>query len=106
MITPAGHKVLIKPQPVKETYKTNIEGFVIPVDEARELAATTIGEVIALGDTAYIKVDDGRPWVKKGDKVLYAKYAGAMVVDPDTDEQYVVVHDVDIVCIINKSKGD
>ena len=102
MIIPAGHKVLIKPTPVVTDYK--VEGtdikIVLPLDEERELAATTEGEVIALGETAYMKVDDGRPWVKPGDKVLYAKYAGAMAVDPVTKDKYVVVHDVDIVCII------
>lgn len=101
MIIPAGHKVLIKPKPV-ETKHGVIE---LVLDKDRELAATTEGEVIALGETAYMKVDDGRPWVKPGDKVLYAKYAGAMVIDPETQVDYVVVHDVDIVCII-KDKGE
>lgn len=96
MIIPAGHKVLIKPTPVV----TQVGSIVIVQDVAREAAATTDGEVIALGDTAYMKVDDGRQWVKPGDKVLYGKYAGVMVTDPDTNVQYVVVHDVDIVCII------
>lgn len=103
MIIPAGHKVLIKPRPVEKKHKGVIE---LVLDEQRELAATTEGEVIALGETAYMKVDDGRPWVKPGDKVLYAKYAGAMVIDPDTEEDYVVVHDVDIVCIIQENKGE
>lgn len=99
MLTPAGHKVLIKPRPV-EKQRGDI---ILVVDEAREFAATTEGEVIALGETAYMKVDDGRPWVKPGDYVLYGKYAGALAVDPDTDETYVVVHDVDIVCVIKKT---
>lgn len=103
MIIPAGHKVLIKPRPVETEYAGMIQ---LVLDKNRELAATTEGEVIALGETAYMKVDDGRAWVKPGDKVLYAKYAGAMVIDPDTKEDYVVVHDVDIVCIIQETKGD
>lgn len=96
MIIPAGHKVLIKPKPV-DKYHGAIE---LVVDEQREFAATTEGTVIALGETAYLKVDDGRPWVKPGDRVIFGKYAGAVAEDPDTKEQYVVVHDVDIVCII------
>lgn len=102
MIIPAGHKVLIRPKPV-EKYSGAIE---LIVNEDRELAATTEGEVIAIGETAYMKVDDGRAWVKPGDYVLYAKYAGALAVDPDTDVQYVVVHDVDIVCIIKRDQGE
>lgn len=100
MIIPAGHKVLIKPRPVEKK-----RGDIILVtDEQRELAATTDGEVIALGETAYLKVDDGRKWVKPGDKVLYGKYAGALAIDPDTQETFVVVHDIDIVCIILDTK--
>lgn len=102
MITPAGHKVMIKPKAV-EKYRGAIE---LVIDENRELAATTEGTVVGIGETAYMKVDDGRPWVKIGDNVLYAKYAGVLAVDPDTEEQYVVVHDVDIVCIITKTQGD
>jgi co-chaperonin GroES (HSP10) len=97
MIVPAGHKVLIRPRAVAEMSEG---GIVLVADKDRELHATTEGTVVALGDTAYLKVDDGRPWCQPGDKVLYAKYAGAMVKDPTTDEDFVVVHDVDIVCII------
>lgn len=104
MLTPAGHKVMIQPKAVEE--KT-ASGIVLVKNKQRELEATTEGTVVALGETAYLKVDDGRKWVKPGDRVLYGKYAGAMAVDPDTDETYVVVHDVDIVCIITEtSKGE
>lgn len=104
MIIPAGHKVLIRPRPVEKERS----GIILVHDEHRELAATIEGEVVALGETAYLKVDDGRPWVKPGDYVLYAKYAGALVIDPDTEENFVVVHDVDIVCRIirQETKGE
>lgn len=103
MIIPAGHKVLIQPIIDSEVTSSVIE---IVVDKDRELAATTMGIVVALGETAYLKVDDGRPWCAVGDRVLYAKYAGAMAEDPDTKVKYVVVHDVDIVCIIKETKGE
>jgi co-chaperonin GroES (HSP10) len=103
MIIPAGHKVLIEPKAVETR---TASGIVVMTDEQRELAATVEGVIVALGETAYLKVDDGRHWVKPGDRVLYAKYAGAMAVDPDTSKTYVVVHDVDIVCIIKETKGE
>jgi co-chaperonin GroES (HSP10) len=102
VIIPAGHKVLIRPKPVVK----NVGDIILVLDEARELAATTEGEVVAIGETAYLKVDDGRPWVKVGDQVLYGKYAGALAFDPETQAQYVVVHDVDIVCIVRETKGE
>jgi co-chaperonin GroES (HSP10) len=106
-IVPAGHKILVRPKPVSTQHKvsgTDIS-FILPKDEERELAATTEGEVVALGPTAYLKVDDGRPWVQAGDNILYAKYAGAMAVDPVSKEKYVVIHDIDVVCVIKKQEN-
>jgi co-chaperonin GroES (HSP10) len=97
-IIPAGHKILVRPKPVE----TKHGDIILVKDEVRELAATTEGEVVALGPTAYLKVDDGRPWVQVGDKILYAKYAGALAVDPATKENYIVIHDVDVVCVIKQ----
>lgn len=102
MLIPAGHKVMIKPKEVPK-YAGSIE---LIVDEERELAGTTEGVIVGIGETAYMKVDDGRPWVKIGDNVLYAKYAGTLAVDPDDGQKYVVVHDVDIVCKIVDTKGE
>jgi co-chaperonin GroES (HSP10) len=107
-IIPAGHKILVRPKPVVTEHA--VEGsnirIIVQVDEERELAATTEGEVVALGPTAYLKVDDGRPWVQVGDNILYAKYAGAMAVDPVTKEKYVVIHDIDVVCVVKENQGE
>ncbi len=97
-IQPAGHKILVKPKAVETVTKS---GIILQVESERYLEATTEGEVIAVGPTAYLKVDDGRPWVKVGDKIIYGKYAGALVLDPNTQEKYVVIHDLDVVAILN-----
>jgi len=98
-IVPAGHKILVKP---KELEKTSKGGIILARDEERYQEATTEGTVVALGPTAYLKVDDGRPWVKPGDYISYGKYAGALIMDEETNEKYVVLHDVDVVAILTK----
>ena len=98
-IQPAGHKILVKPKPVEEKSKG---GIILQRDNQRYQEATTEGTVVALGPTAYLKVDDGRPWVKVGDRISYGKYAGALIEDNDTQEKFVVIHDVDVVAILSK----
>ncbi len=96
-ILPAGHKLLIKPVEIEEKTKS---GIYLARDKERYQEATTEGTVVAIGPTAYKKVDDGTIWVSVGDKISYGKYAGALVVDPETEEKFIVIHDVDVVAIL------
>ena len=70
MIVPLGDKVVVKPMSAEEKTKT---GIYIP-DTAKEAPAE--GEIVTLGTG---KMPGGKKHefsVKKGDKVLYGKYAG------------------------------
>ncbi len=70
MLQPLGDKVLIKPVSAEEKTKA---GIYIP-DTAKEEKAE--GEIVALGTG---KLSEGKKHdfsVKKGDKVIYGKYAG------------------------------
>jgi len=70
MIIPLGDKVVVKPTSAEEKTKA---GIYIP-DTAKEAPAE--GEIVALGTG---KMAGGKKHdfsVKKGDKVLYGKYAG------------------------------
>lgn len=70
MIVPLGDKVVVKPMSAEEKTKA---GIYIP-DTAKEAPAE--GEVVTLGTG---KMSGGKRHdfsVKKGDKVLYGKYAG------------------------------
>lgn len=100
IIEPAGHKILIKPKPVEEKTKS---GIILAREIERYQEATTEGTVVAIGPTAYKKVDDGTPWCKVGDKISYGKYAGARLTIENQDgveEDFVVIHDVDVVAIL------
>jgi co-chaperonin GroES (HSP10) len=91
-INPAGHRILIKPQEVKEV---STGGIIIAteVTKEREQMGNTTGIVIAMGDTCYDDVPT--PWCKVGDKVIFAKYAGLLYRGKD-GLHYRMINDKDI----------
>lgn len=88
-IEPLGDRVVIKPTPKEEVSKG---GIVLP-DTAKEKPQE--GKIIAVGPGKL--TDDGKRIameVKKGDKVIYSKYAGTeFKVD---DEELVIMREGDI----------
>ena len=92
-LRPLGDRLVIQPGPREEMTKS---GIVIP-DTAKEKPQE--GTVLAVGPGRIL--DDGKREqidVKKGDKVLYAKYAGAEVkVD---GEDLLIVSQKDILAVV------
>lgn len=87
-IQPLADRVLVKPAAAEE--KT-VSGIIIP-DSAKEKPLK--GEVIAIGNGT----KDEEMSVKKGDNVLYGKYAGTEL---EWDgEQYIIMRQSDILAII------
>jgi len=88
-IEPLGDRVVIKPLPKEEVSKG---GIVLP-DTAKEKPQE--GKIIAVGPGRL--TDDGKRItmeVKKGDKVIYSKYAGTeFKLD---DEELVIMREGDI----------
>lgn len=86
-IKPLADRVLLRPAAAEE--KT-VSGIIIP-DTAKEKPLK--GEVIATGDGT----KDEKMVVKKGDTVLYGKYAGTEI---DVDgEQLIIMRQSDILAI-------
>ena len=102
-----GYRVLIKPDPIEEVTKA---GIIIQTDEKIEKASQITGIVVSIGDKAFKDISDGEAWVKVGDRVLYAKYAGKRIKDPETidasgkGEEYVVIADEDLLCRLEKGE--
>ena len=94
-LKPLADRVIVKPLEAEE--KT-AGGIIIP-DNAKEKPQK--GEVIAVGPG---RLDDSgkrvAPEVKKGDKVIYQKYAGTEL-KQDKDE-YLILRESDILAIITK----
>ncbi|WP_300365224.1 co-chaperone GroES [Brachyspira sp.] len=84
-IKPLADRVLLK---VLEQEEKTSSGILLP-DTAKE--KTQKAEVIEVGDSEDIKV-------KKGDIVIYDKYAGIQIKEADTE--YLIVKNEEIVAII------
>jgi chaperonin GroES len=85
---PINDRVVVKPSPAEEKTKG---GIIIP-DTAKEKPQR--GEVIAVGNGK----DDKKMTVKKGDIVLYGKYAGVELSHEGMD--YIVMREDDILVVL------
>ncbi|MCK4420906.1 co-chaperone GroES [candidate division WOR-3 bacterium] len=90
MIKPVGRRVLVKR--IEEASK---KGEIIIPDTAKEKPQQGIVEAVAK-----IKKDDDPLPVKKGDRILFGKYAGTEV-DFDNQE-YIILDEDDILAKIEK----
>lgn len=74
-----GVGLLVRPVPVR---KTSAGGIIIPdTIRADRDYLNTVGRVLALGELAFMDEDIYRkgPWVKPGDYIVYAKFAGQKI---------------------------
>jgi len=88
---PLGHRVIILPDSVE---KMTDWGFDLNPDEKAERSQTSSGTVIDFGPSAWLDPAlGGKPWVEKGDRVIFAKYSGKFITNPEDEKEYVVVND-------------
>ena len=96
MLKPLGDRVVVKTLDREEVTKS---GIVLPDTAAKEKPQE--GKVIEVGSGRTL--ENGQKValeVKKGDKVIFAKYAGAEIkVD---GEEYLVLREQDILAIVTK----
>jgi len=96
MIIPAGYRVLVRADPIETETES---GIVLVQNERLERAAQTNGTLIAIGNEAW-KGDI--PWAIVGDRVSYIRHSGKLIVDPETEEEYYILNDEDILSIIKE----
>lgn len=98
-IQPTEFKVLIAPKPVQAKSKG---GIILPDDtKERDQYAQMEGELVAVSPLAFNYADwNGSDKPRPGDRVLYAKYAGAMVTGKDGRE-YRICNDKDISAVLS-----
>lgn len=94
-----GYRLMVKADPIEEISKG---GIVLSVDKTRERAAQNIGTVVSIGDQCFTQYE-GEPWCEVGDTVLYSRYAGKFVMDPVTQEEYVLLNDEDVIATIEEN---
>ena len=111
MLKVVGHRVLVRPvtvEEVDETFaKAKSAGIVLieNEDDALRKNAVDRGIVIGIGSTAY-KDFGGEPWCIIGDEVVFSRYAGKVITDPETKEKFTCLNDEDVVCVIYQEKTE
>ena len=91
-LKPLGDRLIIR---AIEEEETTASGIVLP-DTAKEKPQK--GKVLAVGD-GKINEDTGKRTpldVSEGDEVLYSKYGGTEIKDPDTGEDLLVLRESDV----------
>lgn len=96
-LTPVGTRILIRPDPVEKTHGDIVLAYTSE-GERRELAAKQIGEIVSVGPCAWHEWDE--PWAVPGERVMYVRYGGALIQDPQTEETFILLVDSDILCKI------
>lgn len=102
-----GHRLLIKPDPLEAQVdlpealrEANFEVHRPGQMQKLEEAGTQTGVVLQVGPMAWKAFDgsqpDWKPWVKAGDHIVFARYAGKFVDDPETKERFMVINDEDV----------
>lgn len=111
MIRPCGHRLVVKPYKQEEVdevlKKAKESGFldnfeIINSNKKREDASVDTGVVTAIGPTAWNDFG-GIPWCKVGDEILFAKFAGKFVEDPDTNDTVCILNDEDVVAVVKEA---
>lgn len=104
-IKPLIHIIIVKPEKF-EDFSEDIQrakaiGLAIPEMEQMKRAQASVdrGRVVSIGETAYRDYGIECP-VKPGDIVNYARFAGKIIVDPATKEEFVALNDQDLICVI------
>lgn len=97
-------RIMVKPVDIETERKVEGTEIVIPIaygdKEDRHKASRVEGTVVGIGALAYKDIGDGACPVKIGDFVVFAKYAGVYVTDPDTNEDLVILNDEDVLCVV------
>jgi chaperonin GroES len=100
MIKPAGHRVLVKPDPIEERTES---GIYITTDAHKDGVQQRqfFGTLVAVGPTAWKGFDDGTPWAQVGDRVAIAQYGGFVLRAPGSKEEFRLLNDEDICAVIS-----
>ena len=91
-LVPLGDRVVLKELEAEETTKS---GIILP-DKAQEKPQQA--EVIAVGPGGMVDGNEVKMEVKKGQKVIYSKYAGTEV--KLGEDKFIVVKQSDILAVV------
>lgn len=96
---PIGTLVFVRPDPVKEAFKTDLIEIPDIVSERQRLEVTT-GIIDSISPWAWLQVGDGTPQAAVGDHVVYAKHGGKLFKHPETGVELLMLLDRDVLGVI------
>jgi len=109
------HRILVKLPDLNETFDVSDDlkklGFKVAHESGQEMivkTATEKGVVVDIGPMAWKHSSWGygtpewQPWCKVGDTILFGKYAGKIVTNPDTLEEFMLINDDDVQLVLEK----
>lgn len=110
MIKCISFQVLLKPFDIKEEDPTLAAakrmGITLTGDSLeREQKSVDKGTVVSWGPTAFKEYGIDVPF-EAGDQIVFAKFAGKEVIDPETNEKFVVILDQDCIAILKNGAKD
>lgn len=98
-IEPEGVMLIVRPDTVEEQTEGDI--WLPPVARDRKTLEMTTGKIVTLGPAARCEFDEDEPKINKGDHILYAKYAGYLITDTDTHEDFRIIDHKDVIARIS-----
>lgn len=93
-IEPVGFNVLVEPDSGE---RVSEGGIVLPGTSRME---QDTGVLVAVGPLAWSDFE-GPPWAEVGDRVMFARYGGKFVTDPETGREYKLMNDKDLNAILH-----
>lgn len=107
MLKVVGHRVLVKVLQLEEVddafasaKRSGLDLSAVKTKDAEQKAVDR-GIVVQIGNTAY-KDFGGEPWCEVGEEVIFSRYAGKIVKDPYTEEEFTCLNDEDVLIVIKK----
>ena len=100
---PVGNKIMVLMDKAETVTKSGIVIAAGTFEDRAEMAQMR-GTVVAVGPTAYN--DQASAWVKVGDRVMIAKYAGFLhnEGDPKSPDRYRIIHDLDVLAVLKQGE--
>ena len=99
-----GHRILVKPDVIDEVSEGGIIQIITDRQMRLERAGAKTGTIVDIGPTAWGGI--GHEWAGIGDDIVFSKYGGKPIADPITEEEYLIMNDEDVLCIIHKEGRD
>jgi co-chaperonin GroES (HSP10) len=103
-IKPILHRIIVKQTLLEDSDKAfaraRAVGLYTGEEREREQAAIDTGKVISIGPTAFRDFGADVSPIKVGDTVVYAKYGGKAITDPEDESKYVALNDEDVIAIL------